>query len=113
MNEGMGVGGVIVYLIIIVAMIAGMWKMFEKAKKPGWAAIIPIYNLIVLLQVAGKPLWWFILFIIPLVNIVAFILVDVALVQKFGKPGWHVLLMIFLPFIYIPYLGFGDASYRG
>ncbi|MEA2043640.1 MAG: DUF5684 domain-containing protein, partial [Bacteroidota bacterium] len=53
--------GVIIYLAIIVLMIASLWKIFEKAGKPGWASIIPIYNLIVLLEIVGKPVWWFIL----------------------------------------------------
>lgn len=55
----------IIYLAIIVLMIASMWKVFTKAGKPGWAAIVPIYNIIVLLQIVGRPTWWIILFLIP------------------------------------------------
>ena len=72
-------------LVIIVAIIAGFWKVFVKAGKPGWAAIVPIYNVIVLLQIAGKPLWWIILFLIPLVNIIMAIFVGIAIARKFGK----------------------------
>lgn len=94
-------------------MIAGMWKVFEKAGQPGWAAIIPIYNIIVLLQVIGKPLWWIVLFIIPLVNFVALILVAMDLAVCFGKSkGWGFGLLFILPFIGYPLLGFGDASYK-
>ncbi|HON77588.1 MAG TPA: DUF5684 domain-containing protein [Spirochaetota bacterium] len=113
-SGGFGVLGTIVYLAIIVAIIAGGWKMFEKAGKPGWAFIIPIYNLIVLLQIVGKPIWWILLFLIPLVNFIVLILIGLELVKKFGQPTWHILLFLFLSFIYIPYLGFsGSVSYRG
>src|ERR1700748_439146 len=53
------------FLIISVIMIIAHWKIFEKAGKPGWAAIIPIYNIIVLLEIIGKPVWWIIMFLIP------------------------------------------------
>jgi hypothetical protein len=100
------------YLALIVAIIAGLWKVFTKAGKPGWAAIVPIYNIIVLLEIVGKPLWWIVLFIIPLVNIVAAILVNVALAEKFGKGIGFAVGLILLPIVFIPILGFGDATYR-
>jgi len=92
-------------------MIASMWKIFTKAGKPGWAAIIPIYNLIVLLEIAGKPLWWFILMLIPFVNIVVFIMVLVSIARNFGKGVGFAIGMLLLPFIFYPMLGFGDARY--
>lgn len=91
-----------------------MWKVFQKAGKPGWAAIVPIYNLVVLLEVVGKPIWWLIVIIlVPIANIIFMILVLFAVVDKFGQPGWHKLLMFFFPFAYFPYLGFSDARYQG
>jgi len=45
--------------VIVLIEIIGLWKIFIKAGKPGWASIIPIYNIIVLLEIIGKPLWWF------------------------------------------------------
>ena len=112
MNQGSSIVGTIIYLIILVAIIAGLWKIYTKAGKPGWAVLIPIYNLIVLLQIVGKPIWWIVLFIIPIANIVAFILVYIELIKKFGQPTWHVIALILLPFVYIPYLGFGDVKYQ-
>jgi hypothetical protein len=56
----------IIYLIVLVVMVAGIWKVFQKAGKPGWAAIVPIYNYIVILEIAGKPLWWIILMLISI-----------------------------------------------
>lgn len=101
------------YLIIFAVVIVGMWKTFEKAGKPGWAAIVPIYNLIVLLEIVGKPLWWIILMLIPLVNIIIAIMLCHQLSLSFGQGIGMTLLLIFLPFIGWLMLGFGDARYVG
>jgi hypothetical protein len=109
---GIGLVG-LVGLALAVVVIAGMWKVFEKAGKPGWAAIIPIYNLIVLLEIVGKPLWWIVLFFLPCVNIVAFVLIGIEVAKVFGKDVVFGLGLAFLPFIFYPLLGFGDARYQG
>lgn len=112
---GGGIGGLIVmviWLALIIGVIAGIWKTFEKAGKPGWGAIIPIYNLILLLQIANKPLWWIILFFIPLVNIIVAIIVPIEIAAKFGKGAGFGLGLAFLGFIFYPILGFGDAKYQ-
>ena len=64
--------------------IVALWKLFEKAGKPGWAAIIPIYNVVVILEMVGKPVWWIVLFIVPIANfVVAFLIaVELAKVKK-------------------------------
>lgn len=103
----------LVYLIVFAVVIVGMWKTFEKAGKPGWAAIIPIYNFIVLLEIVGKPLWWIILMLIPIVNLVIAIMLCHQLSLSFGQGIGMTLLLIFLPFIGWPMLGFGDARYIG
>src|SRR5437588_3649116 len=108
---GVGITAMLIGLAIAVLMIASMWKIFTKAGKPGWAAIIPIYNLIVLLEIAGKPLWWFILMLIPFVNIVVFIMVLLSIARNFGKGVGFAIGMLLLPFIFYPMLGFGDARY--
>ncbi len=108
-------GGVVlvIYLAVFVLIIAGMWKIFTKAGKPGWAAIIPIYNLVVLLEVTGKPVWWIILFLIPIVNFIMVIIVYHQLSLSFGQGVGTTIGLIFLPFIFIPVLGFGSAKYVG
>ena len=111
LGAGLGMVRMIVWVAFAVLMIASMWKIFTKAGKPGWAAIIPIYNLIVLLEIAGKPLWWFILMLIPFVNIVVFIMVLVSIARNFGKGVGFAIGMLLLPFIFYPMLGFGDARY--
>jgi len=105
--------GLVIGLVIVILMFAGLWKMFSKAGEPGWAAIVPIYNLIVMLKIAGKPLWWIILLIIPIVSLVVGIMVAVSLARAFGKGGGFAVGMIFLPFIFYPILGFGSATYVG
>lgn len=103
----------LIELAIFVAIIAGFWKVFAKAGKPGWAAIVPIYNIIVLLQIANKPLWWILLFFIPLVNIVMGVLVGIAVAKNFGKGEGFGIGLGLLGFIFYPILGFSDAQYQG
>lgn len=110
-----GVGGfmMIVWLALVVLMIASMWCIFSKAGQPGWAAIIPIYNVYVMLLVAGKPGWWLILMLIPVVNIVVGILTLVGMAEKFGKGVGFVVGLILLPIVFYPILGFGSSTYQG
>lgn len=103
----------VLMLLFAIATIAGMWKVFEKAGKPGWASIIPIYNLVVLLEIAGMPLWWIILFFIPCVNIIPGVMLPINVAKKFGKDTLFALLLFFLPFVGYIMLGFGDAKYQG
>ena len=111
-DEGGGAVGLIVGLALLAFIIAGVWKTFTKAGEPGWAAIIPIYNVIVLCRIAGKPEWWVLLFLIPIVNFVVAILVAVGVAENFGKSALFGLGLAFLGFIFYPILGFGDAQYR-
>ena len=103
----------IVMLVVVVVMIASVWKVFAKAGKPGWAAIVPIYNIVVLLELAGKPVWWFILMLVPFVNLVVMFLVYLGLAKNFGKGSGFGVGLIFLSFIFFPILGFGAARYVG
>lgn len=100
-----------VYLGIIVLMIVSLWKIFEKAGKPGWASLVPIYNMIVLLEIIDKPVWWIALFLVPLVNFVMIFIVYIELAKCFGKSAGFGVGMVFLSFIFIPLLAFGDAEY--
>jgi len=103
----------IVILAISVVIIIAQWKIYEKAGKPGWAVLIPIYNLIVLLEIVGKPLWWIFLFLIPFVNIIFGIWVTNLLSKSFGKDEAFTVGLILLGIIFYPILGFGDAKYIG
>jgi hypothetical protein len=111
---GMGVAIVgLIELVIFVAFVAGLWKVFAKAGQPGWAAIVPIYNIVVMLQIAKKPVWWIILFFIPIVNLVIGILVAVEIAKRFNLGVGFAVGMLLLPFIFYPMLGFGSATYQG
>ena len=111
--QNQGLGMTVFEIALLVLLFAGMWKVFQKAGKPGWAAIIPIYNIIVLLQIAEKPLWWIVLYFIPIVNFVAVILVSIAVAKRFGKGVGFGIGIALLPFVFYPILGFGDARYGG
>lgn len=100
-----------VYFAILILIVISMWKIFTKAGKPGWAAIIPIYNLIVLLEIVGKPIWWLILMFIPFVNLIFLIILTHQLSLAFGQGIGMTLLLLFLPFIGYPMLAFGSAQY--
>jgi hypothetical protein len=100
-------------LIVGLIVVASMWKVFTKAGKPGWAAIVPIYNLVVLLEIAGKPLWYIALFFVPLVSIVAVFLIYIGLAKSFGKGAGFGVGLVFLSPIFFPILAFGDAQYVG
>jgi hypothetical protein len=112
---------VIIYIAIIVLEIAALWKLFVKAGQPGWAAIIPIYNLYVLLKVIGRPPWWLALFfvgvIVPFVGwillVVIGIIVAIDLAKSFAKSSGFAVGLFFLNFIFVPILGFGESRYVG
>ena len=104
---------IIIYLAIIVAVIAGWWKIFTKAGEEGWKSIIPIYNIVVILRIVGRETWWVILMLIPIVNIVVWIIVGVDLAKSFGRGTGFGVGLAFLGFIFAPILGFGSDTYRG
>lgn len=103
----------LIQLGIAVAVIVGMWKMFVKAGQPGWAAIVPIYNLYIWCKIVGRPGWWVLLMLIPIVSIIFAIILCLDLAKAFGKGVGFAIGIIFLGFIFIPILGFGDAQYQG
>ncbi len=106
--------GSICWLVFVVLIIAGFWKTFEKAGKQGWGAIIPIYNIYLLCEIAGKPGWWVLLYFIPFVNIVVSLLVMIDVAKAFGKDViYGVVLLWFFNAIGFLLLGFGDAQYVG
>jgi hypothetical protein len=98
--------------LLAIFVIAGYWKVFVKAGQPGWASLVPIYNGIVLLQIAGRPVWWIFLFFIPAVNLVIAIIVCIDLARNFGKDTAFAIGLALLPFIFFMILGFGNAQYR-
>lgn len=104
----------LVMLAIVVVFIIGMWKVFAKAGQPGWASIIPFYNLYILLKIAGRPGWWILLFLIPLVNLIVSIVLAIDVAKSFGQSAlFGVLLLFLLSGIGYLILGFGNYRYVG
>ena len=112
-DEGLSVVSIVIAVIVAVVILVAWWKIFTKAGKPGWAAIIPIYNVIVLLQVVGRPIWWIFLFLIPVVNIIIEIIVILDLAKSFGKGTGFGIGLILLNPIFALILAFGEAEYKG
>ena len=101
------------FIIVYVAIVIGLWKTFEKAGKPGWAAIIPIYNYIVLLEIVGKPIWWIFLILFPCTSFIFAIWTINLLSKSFGQSEGFTVGLVLLPYIFIPILGFGSYKYIG
>lgn len=96
-------------------LLVSMWKTFKKAGEPGWAAIVPLYNSILILRIAGKPLWWVLLFFIPVVNVVAGLLTAIGVAQSFGRGtlfGLGLFFPLTMPF-FLMALAFGNVRYSG
>lgn len=100
-------------LSILGFFIASFRKIFVKAGKPGWAVLIPIYNIVVFCDIIGKPRWWTFLMIIPYIGLIWSVWGTNLLVKKFGKNEGFTVGCVFLPFVFYPILGFGDARYSG
>jgi hypothetical protein len=99
------------WLLFLIPVVTGWWKIFEKAGKPGWAAIVPVYNFIVMLEIIDRPIWWLILLVCagPIFHII----VSLELAKSYGKGIGFAVGMILVPFIFVPMLGFGDSKYVG
>jgi len=100
----------VVMLVFAALMIASMWKVFAKAGQPGWMALVPILNVLVLGKIAGKPGWWL---FVPFLNIYAAFVIPIELAKAFGQGAGFGLGLIFLPFLFYPMLAFGSAAYAG
>ena len=111
--EGVGSGTSLFIILVIIFYIYVYWRIFEKAGKPGWAAIIPIYNTIVLLEIVGKPWWWILLFLIPGVNIIFAIWMTNLLSLSFGYGVVFTIGLLLLSPIFYPVLAFSNAEYKG
>ena len=110
-------GYLAVLLVFYILVVIAMWKVFTKAGKPGWASLIPVYNMVVMYQIVGLNPWLLLLYLIPFVNwIAAFVLSimqNIKLAKVFGKSTGFAIGLIFLNPIFLLILGFGDAKYIG
>lgn len=102
---------VLVILALIVITVVAKWKIFQKEGIPGWAALVPYYDTVRILEMNKQPLWWSFMMLIPIVNIFFGVKMFRRWAAVFGKGAWFTVGMIFLPFIFWPILGFGKATY--
>lgn len=109
---GVGIVSWIISMAVCVVMIIAMWKIFKKAGKNGWEAIVPVYNMIVMLEISNIPIWQIVFYFIPFANIYIMFKQYIELSKKFGKSTGFGVLTAFFPFICLPILGFGSAKYE-
>ena len=107
---GIGAGMIILWLAIMIFVIVCMWKVFVKAGKPGWYAIIPVYNMWALLELGDQQGFWC---LIPVANIIFYVKACLSINKKFSKPTWFAFLMIFVAPVAFIILGFSKDVYKG
>ena len=100
-------------LAFVVFFYVVYWRIFEKAGRPGWESLIPIYKYFVMMKIIGKPWWWVLLMCIPLVNLVFAIMAVNMLSKSFGKDEGYTVGLLLLGIVFYPLLAFGDAKYIG
>ena len=105
---------ILLYLLIVVYF-ASLWRIFGKAKEDTWKGFVPILNLLVVLKITGKPWWWVFLFIVPGINLLMLIVLNVELSKCFGqRTSKDYFVAIVLPWISIPQLAYdGKIKYTG
>lgn len=110
-SSGLSIFPMLIILGFVAFFIYCSWKLFEKAGHEGWKSIIPFYNLYIMLEIAGMPGWYLILFFIPIVSLVIAIMMSIKIAENFGKSTGFGLGLAFLGFIFFPILALGDAKY--
>jgi hypothetical protein len=115
-DDGGGIAAIsnLISLVFTIYGVVCLWKIFQKAREPGWQAIIPIWNYLVLLKISGKPWWWILLLLIPVINLVIIVMATIALGKTFGKSAvFSFFLLFLLSPIGMGILAFGDSRYVG
>ena len=107
-----GIGDLMVITLFVSVFIAPQWILYSKASQPGWAVLIPIYNLVIFNRIIGKPWWWIFLWLIPILNFIFIIWSTNLFVKRFGRSEGFTFGVLILPFIFLPILAFGDSKYR-
>jgi hypothetical protein len=115
---GLSTGYLVLCAVIIIFLIIIFWLVFRKAGQPGWAAMIPIYNLCIGLRIAGKPWWWIfgILFVfIPIFGLLLFLIehifVSYSISKNFGQATGFTIGLTLLPVIFYPIIAFGKYQW--
>jgi hypothetical protein len=107
------VANALVALAAYVVFVTGGWRVFQKADRPGWWSIIPIWNAIVLLQITGRSGWWVLGYAVPLLNLFVHVRWAIEMAQSYGRGTGFAIGLVFLEPLFLVILGFGDARYVG
>ena len=100
------------FVMFLLLFVIPTWKIFSKAGQAGWKSIIPIYNTYILVEIAKLPWWVFLGFFIPVLNLVVLIVVMYHVSMRFGHGMGYGLGLSFLPFVFLPTLGYGRSQYE-
>ena len=98
-------------IIFAIVNIVAFWRIFEKAGIAGWKSIIPVYNLLNILDIAGKPRYWLLFLLIPGLHLFIPVWIIILLGQRFQQSDLFIMGLFLFGFIFIPILAFGDAVY--
>ena len=115
-GEGSGIFGTImllIYLAVIIATVVAVWRIYKKANRPGWAAIVPFYNMYTLYDIVWGSGIKFLLLLIPIYNIILTIQTNLRLAKSFGKSTGFGIGLILIPPVFLMMLGFGKAEFVG
>lgn len=107
---GMSMSFLLLVLVVCLLIVVSLWVVFEKCGEAGWKSLIPVYNMYILMLIAGKPGWWVILLFIPMVGTVFYLLAMLALAERFGRGPLIGIGLTFLPMIFFPLLAFGGSK---
>lgn len=97
-------------LAFVLLVIISMWRVYERAGEPGWAVLIPFYNMYVLTKVAGLSGWWVVAMFIPLINIIALFVVSIGVARRFDRGAGFGVGLALLPMIFYPILAWGEEG---
>lgn len=97
----------------IILLLVSMWKVYRKLGKPGWATLVPVYNMVVLLKAINRPMWWIVLLFIPMLDLIVTFIIITELLRGFGKGTLFSIGTVLFPFIFWPIIAFGRAEYHG
>ena len=107
-GAGMGVGMILVWLVFYLFFVYCIARLAKNIGMPFGSsfiwALIPIANIFLILKIADKPMWWFLLMLVPLVNIVISIMVWMAIAERLGKPNWWGIMIGIVPIANIIFL---------
>jgi hypothetical protein len=113
-NSGAGGALILWYIVLYVIFALPLFFVFKKAGSDmAWGAFVPIFSIYVLLKVVGRPGWWLVLYIIPIVSLIILIIVWNDLSKSFGHGAGFTVGLIFLPWIFLAILAWGSSTYRG